>query len=86
MKNFLKNGYIAVYGDNIILKLDKFLMGGKKEIKAAVLPPFIFFLKSEYETPWVVNHELIHFRQNFELLFVGSILLSILERLYAMIF
>ena len=82
----IKKGYIAIYGNNIVLRLDKFLMGGKKEIKASTWPPFIFFQKEEDEIPWVVNHELIHFRQTFELFFIGALILDIFERLYARIF
>jgi hypothetical protein len=77
-----KKGYIAIYGDTLPIKIDRFLMGGNKEIKAAALPPFIFFQDKKFEVPWVVNHELIHFKQNYELLYFGSFLLSILERLY----
>lgn len=82
----MKKGYIAVYGENIVIKIDRFLIGGKKEIKASAFPPFIFFVDKSCEIPWIVNHELIHFRQYFELLFVGVILLNIFERLYARLF
>lgn len=81
-----KKGYIAVYGDTLPIKIDKFLMGGKKEIKASTYPPFIFFLNENMEIPWIVNHECIHFRQVFELFFIGALLLDLCERLYARIF
>lgn len=82
----IKKGYIAVYGDTLPIKIDRFLMGGKKLIKASTWPPFIFFVDETVEIPWVVNHELIHFRQTFELLFIGAVILDIFERLYARIF
>lgn len=82
----IKKGYIAVYGDTLPIKIDRFLMGGKKEIKASTWPPFIFFKDKEAEIPWIVNHELIHFRQVFELFIVGAILLDIFERFYARVF
>ncbi|MCX6747461.1 MAG: hypothetical protein NTW98_00735 [Candidatus Nomurabacteria bacterium] len=81
-----KKGYIAVYGDSIPIKIDRFLMGGKKEIKASTWPPFIFFKDESCEIPWIVNHELIHFRQAYELLFVGAVLLETFDRIYARVF
>ncbi len=82
----LKKGYIAVYGDTIPIKVDRFLMGGKKEIKASTWSPFIFFKDESCELVWIVNHERIHIRQTFELLFVGAIFLDIIERIYARVF
>lgn len=81
-----RKGYIGVYGNTLPIRIDKFLMGGKKEIKAATWPPFIFFKDKSFEKPWIVNHELIHFKQMYESLFVGALLLDIVERLYARFF
>lgn len=81
-----KKGYIAVYGNNLILRFDKFLVGGEKKVKASAFPPFIFFYDKNCEVEWIVNHEKIHFLQAYETLFVGSFLLQTIERLYARIF
>jgi hypothetical protein len=45
--------------------------------------PFIFVRSETVLVPWLINHERIHIRQQIELLFFGSIILYILEFLYA---
>ncbi|MBP6866448.1 MAG: hypothetical protein KBC12_02825 [Candidatus Pacebacteria bacterium] len=81
-----KKGYIAVYGDTLPIKIDRFLMGGKKEMRASTWPPFIFFADEKFEESWIVNHELIHLRQTYDLLFIGVLVLYVCEQIYARIF
>lgn len=86
MKIRKKRGYIAIYGNTIPIKIGQFLVGSKKEVRACTYPPFIFFKDESREIPWIVNHELIHFKQVYELLFIGALLLYIYETLYARLF
>lgn len=81
-----KKGYIAVYGNSWPMRFNQFLMGGEKQVRAGAWPPFMFFLDESYELPWLVNHELIHCRQVFELCIIGALLLLIFENLYARLF
>ncbi len=48
--------------------------------------PFIFIKSEEFLQPWLINHERIHFRQQIELLFVGSFLINFIEKIYARFF
>lgn len=45
--------------------------------------PFLFVKDESFLQPWLINHERIHFRQQFETLFIGLPLISFIERLYA---
>lgn len=45
--------------------------------------PFIIVRSKEELFPWLVMHERIHMRQQLELLFVGALMLFIIETLYA---
>ena len=81
-----KKGYVAVYGNTIPIKIGQFLVGNTQKVRACAWPPFIFFKEPIFETPWVVNHERIHFLQTFELLFIGAFVLWITEYVYAKFF
>jgi hypothetical protein len=56
---------------------------GENYAKGMAFFPFLFVSDIQYAEPWLINHELIHFRQQIETLFIGVVILSFLERLYA---
>lgn len=60
------------------------LTGAGSRAKAAALVPFIITdgSLSGAKKEAIINHELIHFRQQIETLFIGHILISMLEFLY----
>lgn len=82
MKIKLRNGYIAVYGNTIPLKLAQITSGHKIATVSAFIP-FIFFQDETFERPYIVNHEKIHFRQMLELLFIFLFILKFIEFNYA---
>ena len=59
--------------------------GFSKTAKAVTVFPFIFVRSKEEMIPWLVNHEKIHIRQQIELLFIGAVLLHVVEVLYGLI-
>lgn len=62
------------------------LFGGfPKTARGVTVFPFIFLRSKEEMIPWLINHEKIHIRQQFELLFFGAILLHGAEMLYALL-
>jgi hypothetical protein len=58
--------------------------GSPSLARAAAFFPFIFVRAEDVIAPWLINHERIHFRQQLETLFIGSILFDIVETAYAM--
>jgi hypothetical protein len=82
MKIIPKNGYILIISPTIVYFFG-LLAGVAEKAKGSAFFPFIFIKSDEFVQPWLITHERIHFRQQIETLFVGSILLSILEKLYA---
>lgn len=82
MKIRVGKGYILVISERL-LNFYGFLGGVGNKAKGSAFFPFIFLRSDEFFTPWLVNHEKIHFRQQLETLFIGSLVLSILERFYA---
>jgi hypothetical protein len=78
---FEKN-YILVLAPRFVRFIGQIVMG-TPEAKGLAAFPFIFVSKEEFIQPWLIQHELIHFRQSFETLFVGLPILSFMERLYA---
>ena len=62
------------------------ISGVGKKGKGAALYPFIFVRNMSFINPVLINHELIHFKQQVETLFIGSFLLNIFERLYTKFF
>lgn len=88
MRIYRKHGVTIVVSETIV-KLSGLIMVGKqgmREAKAAAFFPFIFVRAEEYVTPFFINHERIHFRQQIETLFVGSWLLTIFEDIYSRMF
>ena len=59
--------------------------GFPKAAKAVTVFPFIFVRSKEEMIPWLINHELIHLRQQLELLFFGALLLHISEIIFAVL-
>lgn len=57
--------------------------GFSKSVKGVALFPFVFVRSKEYLVPWLITHERIHLRQQLELLIIGTIVLQIIEMLYA---
>jgi hypothetical protein len=59
--------------------------GYSKTARAVTVFPFIFVRSKEELVPWLVNHEKIHIRQQMELLFIGAVLLHVVEVMYGFI-
>lgn len=81
MKFKKQKGYIAVYGETWPLKITRFV-SGHHDCKVSAFAPFIFFQTPEYEWPYLVRHELIHFRQYYETLYIGLFILAFIEKNY----
>ena len=81
MRIVKKEKYILIISPNFIW-LFGLLNGVAKNAKGGAMYPFIFLAKDEYYEDWIINHELIHFAQQKELLFIGMWLLNIVEWLY----
>lgn len=58
--------------------------GFPKTTKAVTVFPFIFVRSRVDMIPWLITHEQIHLRQQLELLFIGAVLLHIVEVLYCL--
>ena len=72
-----------------LVKIAGFLSMGRKgarSAKAAAFFPFVFVRAEKYATPMFLNHENIHFRQQLETLFIGALLLQIVEDVYSRLF
>lgn len=82
MKIKRQKGYISVYGESIPLKVSRFITG-YKDAKVTASYPFIFFLDESFERDYIVNHEMIHFKQKIELLFILPIIIQQIEFYYA---
>ena len=78
----IEKGYISVISSSVVYCV-AFFGGSPKLARAMAFYPFIIFRSEEEKVPWVINHERIHFHQQLETLFIGSLVLSILETLYA---
>ena len=59
---------------------------GYEKAMAAAFFPFMFVRNVEFATPIFVNHERIHFAQQLETLFIGSIFIHLVEDLYSGLF
>lgn len=71
------------------MRIIGFLAGGKEvsiKAKAGAWFPFLFFRSKDDVTQWRLNHELIHFRQQIELLIIGAWILKFFEKIYARFF
>jgi len=72
-----------------ILKAAGYLSAGTegyKKAKAAAFFPFIFIRNKDSLTDLFINHEKIHHRQQLETLFIGLLLLSVIEKVYGRLF
>ena len=85
MKIAKKKGYIEIESPNLVGFFGR-LVTGKNDTSAGALFPFIFVRDANFTPDWLINHELIHFRQEIEALFVGVFLISFIERVYARLF
>lgn len=65
------------------LKIVSYAMSGTPHGRAMALYPFIFFQDESQKLSWVINHECIHFKQQIELLLIGTWILWIIETMYA---
>ncbi len=80
----IEKGYISIVSPKLTWVCG--LWGGAPKLaRAAAFFPFIIFRAEGEKVPWVINHERIHFRQQLETAFVGLIMWSIIETLYALI-
>lgn len=82
MKIRFEKGYILVISETLI-RLYGQISIGSTEAKGAAMFPFLFVKDESFLQPWLINHERIHFRQQLETLFIGVIVVSLFERLYA---
>lgn len=79
----IHNGYLAIYSAS----LTKILALGLPARAVAPFPFCIVFRDNEQEKmDWIVRHEKIHFRQQLELLWIGQIVFSVIEKLYVRLF
>lgn len=84
MKLKIEKGYISIISPKLTWLCGLF-SGSPKMARAAALFPFIIFRSKEEQVPWIVNHELIHFRQQLEMLFIGLFIFELAETLYAVV-
>ncbi len=80
----VEKGYISITSPKLTW-LCGLWSGSPDRARAAAFFPFIIFRSEEDKIPWLINHEKIHFRQQIETLFVGFIIWSLLETLYAVL-
>ena len=75
--------YIAIYNPKIVSFFGLLAAGMSQQAQMAALFPFIFFRDRSQDVldSWQVRHELIHFRQQIETLFVGMFLVKWFETL-----
>lgn len=85
MNIVIKKDYILIESE-FLVKWNGWLMTGQKTAKAAALFPFLMIRSKDFTPQWLIDHELIHFRQQIETLFIGALLISLIERLYAGLF
>ncbi len=82
MKIKFRKGYILIISEKAVLFLG-YLSGVGGKAKGVALFPFVFIKSEEFDLPWLITHERIHFRQQIETLFVGALVLEYAEKLYA---
>ena len=82
-----KNGYIEIQADKLLYWYSK-LTGTKGNAKAAAFYPFLIITSKMHPKmrPYFINHELIHFAQQKEMLIVGAWILGFCEWLKYRIF
>ena len=82
MKIKIEKGYIGVVSPKLAWFWGIW-SGSPKLARAAAFFPFIIFRSEKEKTPRIINHERIHFRQQLETAFVGLLIWSFFETLYA---
>lgn len=78
----VRKGYVLIVAPKLVRSIGK-LTTGENNARAFAAFPFIVATPQDADTPWVINHELIHFRQQIETLFTGLPIISFFERQYA---
>ncbi len=82
MKVKIEKGYISIVSPKLTWFCGLW-SGSPKLARAAAFFPFIVFRSEEEKVPWLINHERIHFHQQLETAFIGLLIWSFLETLYA---
>ena len=82
MRFEFKGYYFIVTSNKIVRKLGKLISLGDKAMAITVYP-FIFVRNDTKGNANLIRHEVIHIRQQLELLIIGALLLSLIEYLYA---
>ena len=82
MKIRFKKDHVLVISSWLV-HLSGIPSGIPEHARAAAFFPFIFVRSEDVVEPWLINHELIHFKQQLETLFIGLLTLKIIESLYA---
>ncbi len=82
MRVYFKKGYILIASKTITNLLGVFAGVGSKKVKGAAIPPFIFIKDERWISDALVRHELIHFRQTYEMLYIGLWIMGWVEKLY----
>lgn len=82
MKIQFKRYYFIVISNSIVRILGKFVTLGN-DAMAITIYPFIFVRHDAKDNQELLRHEMIHIRQQLELLLIGAILLYMYEYLYA---
>ncbi len=86
MEVTFKEDYILVVSPFVTYLCGLFSFNGiPSRARGAAFFPFIILRSERENVPWVINHERIHLRQQRETLFIGSMLLNVIETAYACI-
>jgi hypothetical protein len=78
----IKKVYILIIAPRFVRWIGR-ITTGNSNARALAIFPFIIATPEDAETKWIINHELIHFRQQIETLFIGLPIISFIERQYA---
>jgi mannose-6-phosphate isomerase-like protein (cupin superfamily) len=83
MKVTLKNGHIEIVSSRLV-EFAGSILRTPGNVRAMALFPFILLRDdiNQKLRPYIINHELIHFRQTLETLFVAHIVISLAQSLY----
>ena len=80
MRVYFKKGYILVISESIVKSVGK--LQGIPYAKGMAFFPFILLREYKYASQQIINHELIHFRQELEMLIIGFYIFRTVEKLY----
>ncbi len=84
MKIKIEKGYISIVSPRLTW-LCGLWSGSPRRARAAAFFPFMLFRSEEEKVPWIINHERIHFHQQLETAFVGKLVWSVMETIYAVL-